>query len=64
MIMDCSNLGVWSFPYKLTKSVMKVMRSQYKQKPRAVFIMNAPKTFYVIWTVLSSLLDENALAKV
>ena len=45
-------------------NVMTVMRSQYKGKPRAVFLMNAPRTFSIIWAVLSRILDATALARV
>ena len=59
-----TNLGVWNFPYGIMKAVFAVLTVQWKQKPRCMFIMNAPKTFTAVFTVISQFLDENALSKI
>ena len=64
LIFDLINLGVWSFPYALVKNLIGYMQNQYKQKPRAIFVVNAPRTFAAVWKVIGQVLDANTAAKV
>jgi len=64
LIYDCADLGVMNFPYALVKASLGVMSNQYKQRPRAIFIVNAPTTFSTVYTVLSQLIDSSVTAKI
>jgi len=64
MIYDCADLGVLNFPYALVKAALGVMTVQYKQRPRAVFIVNAPATFSTVYSAFTAFLDTSVTAKV
>ena len=64
MIYDCKDLGVMSFPYALIKDAIGVMGNQYKQRPVAIFILNAPETFSTVYSVISQVLDASVTAKI
>ena len=64
MIYDCKDLGITNFPYGLVQEALGVMSNQYKQRPRAIFIVNAPATFSSVYSVLSKFIDESVTAKV
>ena len=52
LIIDCSNINVFTAPYSMLKALMTTIQSQYKCKSRQIIVLNAPKTITVIWNVV------------
>ena len=63
LILDMKDLGAFSINYNLMKSVLAYSASAMKGRARGVFVMNAPKTFSVIWKVVRYFLDDNTANK-
>lgn len=64
MVIDCSNLSVWNMPYNMIKAVTSTIQTCYKAMSRGTFIINAPKTFSVVWQVVKYFLDAVVVQKV
>ena len=64
LIIDCSNINVFTAPYAMLKSLMTTTQSQYKCKSRQIIVLNAPKTITIIWNVVKQYLDDVVRNKV
>lgn len=65
LVINCGlGSSVWSMPYSLIQAVISTSQMLYKSRNRAIHIVNAPKTFSVVWKVVSNFVDEFTANKV
>lgn len=58
LIINCKDLSVFNMPYKMIKAVTSTIQTVYKARSRGIFILNAPKTFSIVWKCVKVFLDE------
>ena len=63
MIFDMNNLNVFNAPYKMIKDHIVSLTSIYKNGSRSLFVLNTPKTFSVLWNVVSYVVNDMTRAK-
>ena len=68
-IMDCRNVGMWRITkemlgIKRLVACLKVGQLYYPEHLRKCFIINAPTSFTVVWSLLSYVLAQETLDKI
>ena len=58
LIFDCKDMSVWNLPYKMIKQLIDTFRCLYKCKSRAMFCLNTPKMFTIVWNVIYYFLSD------
>ena len=64
IIVDCLNISIFNAPYGMLKSVLGTIQGIYKCKARAIFCINVPTSFSVLWNTVRYFIDGNTAQKV
>lgn len=64
MILDMTDQGVFDINYSILKGIMSFTGAVWRGKHRNFFIMNAPKTFDVLFKFAQPFMDQSQRAKV
>ena len=64
IIIDCINISIFNAPYGMLKSVLGTIQAIYKCKAKAIFCINVPTSFSVLWNTVRYFIDENTAKKV
>lgn len=64
LIINCQGLSWYNTPYLLIREALNTILILYKAKTRAIFCLNVPSSFPLIWRVVRLSLDEVSIAKV
>jgi hypothetical protein len=63
LIIDCKDISIFNAPYAMLKSVLSTAQGLFKCRAKAVFFLNAPAAFSVLWRTLKFSLDEITASK-
>ena len=63
LIFDNADINVFNAPYKMIKTIMGTIEKLHKCLARAVFSVNTPKTFTILWGAISYIVAEVSKAK-
>jgi hypothetical protein len=63
LLIDCKDISIFNAPYNLLKSVLSTTQGLFKCRAKAIFFLNAPAAFSVLWRTLKFSLDEVVISK-
>jgi len=64
-IIDASGMSLWMAHYRnYAKPVIQMMNTHYPDMVKAIYVVNAPRTFVELWSLVSPLLNPNTRQKV
>lgn len=64
LIADMVGLNVATVPYGIFKEIFNFMQNNYRARLYKGYILNAPWTFSVVWTVVKGLIEETTAMKI
>lgn len=64
LVVNMKEQNVLNIPYKLMRGVLGYVSAIVKGKMRGIYVINAPTTFSMLWTVIKGFIDENTAKKV
>lgn len=63
LLIDCKDISIFNAPYAMLKSILATAQGLFKCRARAIFFLNAPAAFSVLWRTLRFSLDEVTASK-
>lgn len=63
-IIDLNNTSLSDIPASLLKSILKSLQNNFTSRLHRMYILNAPKSFSIIWTIAKLVLDDCTTFKI
>ena len=64
MIFNQEGSSITNMPHSKMKAILGAIAGQYKCRSRAIFALNSPRTFSILWQVIRYFIDQNTARKV